>query len=426
MKRAISFFMILPIIFSVLTFGTVASDGEKDYMKYINDIEETVIEIDGISSKHTFIQIADSHIVNLSSNTGSFYYSESVSRYNHFINIGNGYPAKDTLRAMFEYAADSDNNIDGVWMSGDNIDFPSSENIGFLKDTLASNPVDIQYCFGNHDWTYPSHYFDDYARKNYRPLLTELMGGNNLISLRNYGDFLVVTIDNSENYIKYDSVWTQLNNAVISTGLPVILVCHVPFYNPELQAYCKSIWKTDETMNPNSTKYPNTDATKKIYNWVTSSGQVKAVISGHLHINYSGKLAGGVPQYCVNGAYSGTMRRITVKPTVCAVHTWDEGEVLKAPTVRPGQTLYTCTVCSETKIEETAPIYLYGDVSSDGKINLNDIVLMRRYLARAEGFTEEGQLYAADINEDGKINAKDSLLLRKYWLGLIDLPLTDK
>lgn len=422
MKRILS--LIVALILTACCFPVSASAAEEspDYMEYITEIKETVIEIDGISTSKSFFHIADSHVVNLSTDTNSYYYSDSVERYNHFINIGNGKPAKDIFKAMFQYAADENNGIDCVWMTGDNIDFPSNENISYLSSVMSSNPVDYLYTPGNHDWTYPSHYFDAYARSNYRPLLNPFMNDNLLIGVRNYGDFMVVRIDNSENYIYYDSIWTQLNQAVISTGLPVILICHVPPVNTDLQNFCYGVWGTDETMNPKSAKYPNNNATTNIYNWITTSGQVKAVFSGHLHTNYEGVLPGGVPIYVTNGAFTGTARKITVKPTSCETHTWDDGQVITAPTTHKGESFFTCTVCGETKTEETPAIYLFGDLNGDGKHTSIDMLNLRRIISRSVGFENEGQRYSADVNDDGKVNAKDSLYLRKYMMGIIDLP----
>ena len=53
----------------------------------------------------------------------------------------------------------------------------------------------------------------------------------------------------------------------------------------------------------------------------------------------------------------------------------------------------------------------YGDLNSDGKINLLDLVAMRKYLAKWSITVDKN---AADCNADGKINLMDLILLRKY------------
>ncbi len=410
--------MLLPLIVSIPS----TAEGEYDYGDYINDIEETVIEIDGLTERYNFLHITDSHCVVVSSNTSSYYYSESIQRYNHFTlpaNGSNGYPAVDTLNAMYAYADDPANDIDCVWLSGDIIDFPSTENVSYITDLVTNASVDRMYCFGNHDWTYPQKYFTTEGRNNFRPLLKNAMGGNNLYAYRDYGEFVVVTIDNSENYIYYSAIADFIRNTIVPMNKPVILLCHVPFYNSDLVAFAKRTWGTDETMaSPSNTKYPYNAATKYIYEWATTNSNVKAIFTGHFHINYEG-YTGRTPIYVTESGYSGTMRHILVKPASCAVHTWDEGEVITPATSHPGTLFHTCTVCGDSEYCEIPPVCVLGDLNGNETVDMADMLLIRRYIARALDLETDSALIAADVNEDGKINAKDSLLIRKFVAGVI-------
>jgi len=425
MKKIISALLLTVMLLSaVLTvFPSAAIDGEYDYNDYTRNIEETVIEIDGLTQRYNFLQITDSHSVKVSSNTSSYYYSESVSRYNQFMSLdptSNGYPACDTLEAMYAYADDPANNIDCVWLSGDNIDFPSTENVSFITNLVNNASVDHLYCMGNHDWTYPQKYFTAEGRSSFRPMLNNAMGGNTLYSYRDYGEFVVVAIDNSENYIYYSAIADFIRNTIVPMNKPVILICHVPFYNPDLVAYAKRTWGTDETMaSPYNTKYTYNAATKYIYEWATTNSYVKAIFCGHFHYSYEG-YTGRTPIYLTASGYSGTMRHIIVKPTSCAVHTWDDGEVITAPSARPGELFHTCTVCGDSEYTELPPICSFGDINGNDDVEMADVLLIRRHIARLTTLSTDAERFAADVNEDGVINAKDSLLIRKYIAGLID------
>ena len=53
----------------------------------------------------------------------------------------------------------------------------------------------------------------------------------------------------------------------------------------------------------------------------------------------------------------------------------------------------------------------YGDCNADDKINMADVLLLRKYLAK---WNVTPNLNNADCNADDKINMADVLLLRKY------------
>lgn len=60
---------------------------------------------------------------------------------------------------------------------------------------------------------------------------------------------------------------------------------------------------------------------------------------------------------------------------------------------------------------------VYGDVNGDGKIDMKDVVLLRKYIVNYDYDTESSSVaveLGADANGDGKIDMKDVVLLRKY------------
>ncbi|MBR0302307.1 MAG: dockerin type I repeat-containing protein, partial [Clostridia bacterium] len=118
--------------------------------------------------------------------------------------------------------------------------------------------------------------------------------------------------------------------------------------------------------------------------------------------------------------YTGTMRHIVVKPPSCEEHTWDDGEVVIAPTTKPGRLFHTCTVCFDSEYTEIEPLCEIGDLSGNGGVDMADVLMLRRYLVREVEINTERDRLAADVNEDGKINAKDSHLMRRYIAGLVD------
>lgn len=52
-----------------------------------------------------------------------------------------------------------------------------------------------------------------------------------------------------------------------------------------------------------------------------------------------------------------------------------------------------------------------GDANEDGEVNMKDILLIRKYMAK---FSLSIDIQAADYNLDGNVNMKDILAIRKY------------
>ena len=62
---------------------------------------------------------------------------------------------------------------------------------------------------------------------------------------------------------------------------------------------------------------------------------------------------------------------------------------------------------------------MFGDLNGDGKINVLDANLVRRYAAKLSELNEK-QMVAADVSGDGKVNVLDANLIRRYAAKLID------
>lgn len=56
-------------------------------------------------------------------------------------------------------------------------------------------------------------------------------------------------------------------------------------------------------------------------------------------------------------------------------------------------------------------IFLYGDVNGDGKVDIDDLTRLRRYIAESSTVIFPG----ADANGDGTVDIDDLTRLRKYF-----------
>ncbi len=58
----------------------------------------------------------------------------------------------------------------------------------------------------------------------------------------------------------------------------------------------------------------------------------------------------------------------------------------------------------------------YGDINSDGSINIQDGVLLKKHLAGIKGI--DINLNASDVNADGSVNIQDAVILMKHLAGM--------
>ena len=72
--------------------------------------------------------------------------------------------------------------------------------------------------------------------------------------------------------------------------------------------------------------------------------------------------------------------------------------------------LATAAVLLLTAVVSVCAAALSGDVNADGAVNLQDVLMLRKYMA---DLPVSPDLAAADMNGDGAVNTKDLLLLRK-------------
>ena len=87
-----------------------------------------------------------------------------------------------------------------------------------------------------------------------------------------------------------------------------------------------------------------------------------------------------------------------------------------------GKISVSLPVSSDTKDYETvlfgpekAPIK--GDVNSDGKVGIDDVTYIQKYLANLAEFTAQ-QEALADVNKDGEVNIDDVTLIQKHLAGM--------
>lgn len=277
----------------------------------VNPSTATVV-IPGLTKEYKFVHITDAHMTAFSDTDVN---SWETSRYNYNLNrrsmfTTDGVYAEDRFPLCIDYANEIE--ADGIFLTGDIIDFPSEKNISLLYENVKRFKGKSIYCFGNHDWNYSDDYMTDNSFSTNRPLFNDLTNGDTFFSYVEYDEFIVASIDNSSNVVNQETVDKFL--ALYDRNKPIILILHVPFHVNTLEADVRKIWGSNLTMGPGGVG-KDCDAVIQLYNavCVAKDTPVVAVFSGHVHFSHEDIFPNGVTQYITAMGYTGDCRVVTVK-----------------------------------------------------------------------------------------------------------------
>jgi len=271
------------------------------------------VTIPGLTEEYKFLHITDTHVSAFSEEDRKAWtttrYNYNVARRNSF--AAEGLLAEERFPALFDYADEIGAN--GMFLTGDLIDFPSEKNIALLYENATRTQAKPIFCLGNHDWNFADDYMTQNAVLTYMPRFAELTGGDPQISVAEYDAFIVAAIDNSSDVVTDATVQKFL--ALYEKNKPIILLLHVPLHADTLAPDVKKAWGgRNITMGPGAMG-SDWGSVQQFYNavCVAEDTPVVAVFAGHVHFNHEDVFPNGVPQYVTSTGYTGDCRVVTVK-----------------------------------------------------------------------------------------------------------------
>ncbi|MBR0226320.1 MAG: metallophosphoesterase [Thermoguttaceae bacterium] len=210
--------------------------------------------------------------------------------------------AEINLRAAVSYAKQKDALL---LHTGDMIDFLSEKNFEFVSAFYQESEMVPHFVSsGNHEF---SHYLgeakEDEAYKLQSFDRVQKAFPNDLR--------FCSRIVNGINFVAFDDVYyyvadniVELFQKEIDKGLPIVTMCHVPFYTPELYRFMIEDRKEriSYTMGTPDDKNENT---AKFLKWLKEQPLMKAHLCGHLHVNHVDQFSEHAKQYVVGGNFKG-------------------------------------------------------------------------------------------------------------------------
>lgn len=258
-------------------------------------IERHTINV-GAERPFTAVHISDTHITFSDSRDTERTQKLAESRSKYFSK------AERYFLASAEYAKKKDAHL---LHTGDMIDFLSETNLEYVKNFYDNTGNDFRFVSaGNHEY---SHYLgeakEDEAYKAHSIDRVQKSFPNDLR--------FASKIVNGINFVAFDDVYHYVADNIIELferevekGLPIVTLCHVPFFTPEL--YRVQMEEKKERfsylLGAPDTKRESSD---RFLSWLKTQPLFKAHLSGHLHFNHIGQFSDAATQYVVGGNFKG-------------------------------------------------------------------------------------------------------------------------
>jgi len=214
--------------------------------------------------------------------------------------------------------------------TGDLIDYVSESVVA--KSEAGLKGTDTVAAAGNHEYNW-------YQRQ--RPIDADISKEKALVEPHfpnRFDDYSRVI--NGVNFVVFDNTNYNVSEAQVKTlnaefdkGLPTVLMCHVPFYTPEIYRWMYdsySAWKlwrwqtghvtylmgcSDEEISDyseaNFAGQRSTALTREFIRSCQARKNLKAILCGHLHLEWIGDFSATAKQYVVGPNYAGAGFDIT-------------------------------------------------------------------------------------------------------------------
>lgn len=276
--------------------------------------KEVVVEA-GIDKPFSVVHLSDSHLTYADERDTQRKIALAARR-----NKRNLTP-KPIVEAQRQYAIE--NNLPIVH-SGDMIDFVSEANLDAVKDIFSKG--DWIVCAGNHEFSlYVGEAKEDdaYREQSYDKVQAAFPNDLNFHS-RVINGVNFVTIFNG--YYKFTKEQLDLMKREVKRGLPIIMVCHNPLYTPEMCEYAlkrskgrsaglvgvpeeitstfaqKPRPKGEEWRNRSVQQHAD-KATLRFCKWLKKQEELKAILCGHCHYNFTTQFSPTAIQHAVGAGY---------------------------------------------------------------------------------------------------------------------------
>ncbi len=281
-----------------------SSDDDKTARKELGLTYATVHA--GATSPFSILHISDTHLTEAYPHE-----SETKQTLRRLQTQVFGGTQEEALRCSLAWAKE---NVDYVVHTGDLIDYQSEANFDLVKKYFGSEFI---CAVGNHEFS-PDHWLSqppEEATEEFKDRTRNLI--EKVYPIDTHFQSQVV---NGVNFITLDNVYSTVTpqqvgafKKEIKKGLPIVLCMHVPFFSDEMWRVTRRRWDVrqdkkyrDAAIPPIEGEYKkqlDDRTTRNFIAMLRKEPLLKAILCGHVHINYQEPFSTTATQYMVGGNF---------------------------------------------------------------------------------------------------------------------------
>lgn len=274
------------------------------------NIENTFIKIPGVKREYHFLQIADVHIAYAKEDESEE--DKAVAQKETKAWSSEGVTPLETWKLMEDYVQEEEKNIDALLIAGDCLDYFSVSNFELLKEKIEALPTEVLYTPGNHELAV---FTGNQPRigQVYHEYYDVVMSGDADFWVRDYGDFLMIGINNADKNITRDQL-DQFKEQ-IARKIPIVLLIHIPIQTEAVLDAIEQTWGFRNMYFIFEANDEASEASKEFSRIVRSAeSNVAAILAGHIHAAHEGEFAPGRMQYTAAPLHYKYVRKIIIAP----------------------------------------------------------------------------------------------------------------
>lgn len=270
--------------------------------------EDVYIHIPGLEKEYTFLWMSDLHIITENDEIAEADIETVKNRRESFKNSQGLYTDEFWTQISGNF---DDFGVDALLFGGDMIDHAATMNIECLKQGLDGLNTPYLYVRADHD-SIP--FYCTVQDTNAAATLHASIDGYEKVSLIEFDDLCIVGINDSTSQLSNDALLEFQD--IYAKGKPIILVIHVPLQSlvdTSLEEHSKEVWGDRSLIWGEDCYYRPNETTREFLNIIYSEDSlVKAVLGGHLHFSWDGRLTQNTRQHVFSPSYTGNIGIIRV------------------------------------------------------------------------------------------------------------------